>query len=408
MEYFKFSNKLFALLFMISSMLYLGCQKEEQKNLESDKILEKRDKSFTPTMSISKESDYLVFNSFSDLDQFIAEANTSSHLLLNSWENQKGIKTQRQVFYNVMRAETNLDLSLENLPEEAQREAKDKEPYYSTEHNEALNAGLIRYYGQAPNSYWDYSLVEPMVASAVNLNGLVKVGGQLIKFSNTNFIYIIKDGNISKLPLAISKTDDFENGEFKVIKTNPYNPEGSVDTNGTEIRSLCYSLPHENTFSKSNDWEQNGLKNFRVKVEIDGRAKANFGSASCVYGTGCTFQVRAQAQKKNFWGNWVYSSGFGPSLTISNATWSYDMSLMPTCSDYPTVYYNNITGGSYPKPIWSTFIPWTNNGFFPMHPSTSGWWVWNDKKICTTINMQNYNIPATYNGNGPSRWNLVK
>jgi hypothetical protein len=31
MKYFKFSNKLFALLFMISSMMYVGCQKEEQK-----------------------------------------------------------------------------------------------------------------------------------------------------------------------------------------------------------------------------------------------------------------------------------------------------------------------------------------------------------------------------------------
>ena len=81
---------------------------------------------------------------------------------------------------------------------------------------------------------------------------------------------------------------------------------------------------------------------------------------------------------------------------------------MPTCSDNPTVYYDNITGGSYPKPIWSKIYNWTNNGFFLMHPSTSGWWTWNDKKICTTINMQTYNIPVTYNGFGPNTWNLVK
>ena len=36
MKYFKFSNKLFALLFMITSMMYIGCQKEEQKNLKSE------------------------------------------------------------------------------------------------------------------------------------------------------------------------------------------------------------------------------------------------------------------------------------------------------------------------------------------------------------------------------------
>ena len=206
------------------------------------------------------------------------------------------------------------------------------------------------------------------------------------------------------MSIAISKTDDFENTDIKVIKTKPYNPEGSGPNTETEIRSLCYSLPHENTFSKTNGWRTTGKR--RTKVEIDGRANANFGSVECVYGTGCTFQVRTQAQKKNFWGNWVYSSSFGPSLTITGATWSYNMSLMPTCSDYPTVYSNNIAGGSHPKPIWNASWPWTNNGFFLMHPSTSGWWVWNNHKICTTINMTSYNIPATYNGD--STWGLVK
>jgi hypothetical protein len=36
MKYFKFSNKLFALLFMITSIMYVGCQKEEQKILKSE------------------------------------------------------------------------------------------------------------------------------------------------------------------------------------------------------------------------------------------------------------------------------------------------------------------------------------------------------------------------------------
>jgi hypothetical protein len=346
---------LLAAMVITSTFFIYSCAKDQNHETSNGAQLsvDTRSSIFKTTVPVSKESDYLVFSSFSDLDQFLSEANFASHISLNSWENEIGVTSQRQVFYNVMNAETNLDLSLENLPEQAQLVEKGKEPYHSSEHNQALNAALIRYYGQGENSYWDYSLVEPMVASAVNLNGLVKVGGQLIKYSNNSFIYIVKDGDISKLPLAISKTEDFENGDIKVIKTNPYNPEGAVSNHETEIRSLCYSLPHENTFSKSNDWEQNGKKNFRVKVEIDGRAKANFGSTSCVYGTGCTFQIRTQAQKKNFWGNWTYSSSFGPSCTISGADWSYSMSLMPTCSDYPTVYYNNITGGSHPKPVWS-------------------------------------------------------
>ena len=371
--------------------------------------VDSRTSSFSTSVSVTKESDYLVFSSFSDLDQFIAEANIASHKSLNTWENQIGVTTQRQVFYNVMSAETALDESLQKLSQSEKLKVKSKKPYHSEIHNKALGAGLIRKYGREENSYWDYSLVEPSVASAVNLDGIVKVGDQLIKYSNNSFIYIIKDGDRSKLPNAILKDDNFENDKIKVIKTKSYNPESSLNGDlRTEFRSLCYSLPHSYDFSKFNTWEQNGLNNFRVKVEIDGRANANYGSAECVYGTTCTFQIRAQAQKKNFWGNWVYSSSFGPSLTVSNADWSYNMALMPTCSDYSTEYTNNIIGGSHPNPVWSTVIPWTNNGFFPMHPTTSGWWYWNEEKICKTINMYSYNIPVTYNNNGPDRWNLVK
>ncbi len=36
MKYFKYSIRLFALLLMITNMMYVGCQKDEQKNLKSD------------------------------------------------------------------------------------------------------------------------------------------------------------------------------------------------------------------------------------------------------------------------------------------------------------------------------------------------------------------------------------
>ena len=337
-------------------LILVSCNKDQNHEPTADTQIsvDVRSSPFITTISVTKESDYLVFNSFSDLDVFLSDANTASHEQLNSWENQKSFKSQRQMFYEVMNAETNLDLTLENLPEQAQLIEKNKTPYYSSEHNQALDAGLIRYYGDGANSYWDYSLVEPMLASAVNSNGLIKVGTQLIKYSKTNFIYIVKDGDISKLPLAISKTDDFENEDIKVIKTNPYNPEGTVTNHETEIRSLCFSLPHENTFSKTNGWRTTGKR--RTKVEVNGRAKANFGSAQCVNGTTCTFQVRTQAQPKNFWGNWGFHSDFGPSCTISGATWSYNMSLMLACSDYATVYNNNnIIGGSHSKTVWNKF-----------------------------------------------------
>ncbi|MFZ1749149.1 MAG: hypothetical protein WAU01_03115, partial [Saprospiraceae bacterium] len=138
---------------LISGLFIASCNKDQNLETSADhkEFVDTRSSSFNPSVRVINESDYLVFNSFSDLDLFLAEANTVSHKTLNSWENENGIISQRQVFYKVMDAETNLDLSLEKLSEKAKIIERAKTPYHSSEHNQALKAGLIRYYGEGAN-----------------------------------------------------------------------------------------------------------------------------------------------------------------------------------------------------------------------------------------------------------------
>jgi hypothetical protein len=70
MKYFKFSNKLFALLFMISSIIYVGCQKDEQKNLISeDKLSTEIRTNVQPTV----ENGTLKFSTEEDAYQYMRQ-----------------------------------------------------------------------------------------------------------------------------------------------------------------------------------------------------------------------------------------------------------------------------------------------------------------------------------------------
>lgn len=400
--------KLIYLLTAITAVVFfMSCEKDILDRLSQEKFSLRTSSNPILNMTdlVTKESNYLVFSSFESLDAFLSQSDTISQESLNDWENSIGFKSQRRTFYEVMAAEDVINDSLENLSPQDKAVALSQTPFHSSIHDMAIQSGLLRYYGQGSETYFDYSIVEPRMAGVVNSEGVVKVGGQLIKFTNDSLIYIFKDGTLAKLQYAESKNDDYEDEFIKVIKTRPYNPESIDDQTTSTVAGLCYSSPHENNFSKSNPWHYIG-GNKRIKVQLEGLAKANFGSSECVNGTTCKFQLTTQAQKLNFWGRWVYSSKFAPPFKVTGATWTYTMALMPTCSDYPTLYYNNIYGGINPKPVMNYYYYGTNHGFIPLHPSTSGWWVWDDKKICKTIDVINYNIPVNFNGD--SYWGFYK
>ncbi len=74
MKYFKFSNKLFALLFMITSMMFVGCQKEEQKN----DLGNKSNQSLETRVSLDRpipNGDLLQFRDYSHFKSYLEGLN---------------------------------------------------------------------------------------------------------------------------------------------------------------------------------------------------------------------------------------------------------------------------------------------------------------------------------------------
>jgi hypothetical protein len=169
------------------------------------------------------------------------------------------------------------------------------------------------------DQYFDLNLYDKTAASVINSDGLVMVEGRIYKFTG-NGMKIIKDGDFNMV--AKLNTTNNHSLNDNIIVADYYN-NGLKSTN--EITEEDWSNNWTQTMSWyyfAKNWLGNPQK--RVMVWVDGHSEhigSNY-SYYCSQELNCTFVVRAQAQEKNFWGNWVYS-GYAPNLTFS-ASWSYE------------------------------------------------------------------------------------
>ena len=357
---------------------------------------------FSPTATITFQSGMLVFATHADLDKTLKEINDADASSVDAWESSIGFTSQRRLFNQIVSAEDAIDDYYWSLSPSQQAQALSQGPVHSTIFNDKLASGFIKNITD-PNDasvYWDYGGVNPEKSAILSETGFVKAEGQIFQFTNGTLIKIIKDGDFNKISQLANYTSDYSDGTFSIAAPSCPNEAG------------CLNLD----FSKTNGWKSAG-NDKRVKVTVEGTACANWAlsTGDCAFkphGTQCKFLVRTQAQKKNFWGNWKYQSSFSPSLTIASATWKYKYSLFNDgCSGSFTTTDNSGLNGSYPTPTYTTFVPATNNGYFHLNPSTSGYWVWqspNKKYIQCTVDVYEYNIPASYSLYGPSDWNLVR
>ena len=338
----------------------------------------------------------LVFGNFSDLDKVVSEINLADAASVDAWEQSLGITSQRNLFNQIVAQEDAINDYQESLPPGQQSPTELHSALFQTK----LASGLIKYVTDPSDAstYWDYAITNRQIAPAVNEQGLVKVEGKIYQFTKGALTKIVKDGDYSRVATLGSYTVPTETAYIMVVSAAIDAPCAPID------------------FSSLRVWKMPTNKK-RVKVEIIGTSVSNFGdfSGPCAmmpYGATCQFQIRTQAQKKNFWGTWVYSSGFSPSLTISAATWSYRYTLFNSgCSGFTTTYTNTGINSQYPTPTFTGFWPATNNGTFGLNPNTSGWWLFNSGGVkryitCAGIRVFTYSIPASYNIFGPSDWNL--
>ncbi len=410
----RFRKGFFAILALAIAVTAIvgGCKKEvlpatpenqdtEIENNTGSGIITSRS-DFSPTASVSFQSGMLVFSTLEDLENTLGEINEAESSAVDAWESSLGFTSQRRLFNQIVSAEDAISDYYESLSSEQQQQALSQGPVHSTIFNQKFSSGLIRNVTDPSDAsvYWDYATIVPENVAVLNENGLVKAGGQIYQFTNSNLIKVILDGDFSKVSqLSNYNSPSSSDASFMVVEGCPNDPG-------------CWNTD----FSRLNGWKTPANKR-RVKVEVEGNACANWAlsTGECAFqphGTQCRFVVRTRAQKKNFWGNWVYSSSFSPALTISSATWKYDYSLFNNgCSGSFTTYDNTGLNGSHPQPVHSAFFPTTNNGTFPLNPHTSGFWVWqspNKKHIQCTVDVYEYNIPVSYSAFGPNDWDLTR
>ena len=198
-------------------------------------------------------------------------------------------------------------------------------------------------------------------ASLINLDGFVKVGDQIYQHT-ANAIKIIQDG---------------DQGKIKLIKSIDHNFIGN-----NMIVNIFDDNRLKNATLASNNWTQNmdfyqfdknwkGSYQKRVKVWIDGHSEP-YGStsgANCFEYVNCTFVLRAEAQTKNFWGNWVYGD-YWPILTYS-ANWYYTywkyIDVTFGCGLYDN-NYNIVPSGFRGSPIVNENFGGVNNAFIELQP----------------------------------------
>ncbi len=321
---YKMSKKfllLSVLAFSLMLFFFIACDKENTIN-EIEKVAEV--KAFQPTHNVVVTNGMLSFDSKLAFDVIKLEIASADRKSVDLWEQSIGIKTPASVFYAVVSAEDSISKYYESLPLEEQEYWLKQPEIHSKVYENALSDHIIKLLPDGEGGeYFDINLFDNTTAGVVNMEGLVIVEGQIHQYTS-DAIKIITDGDMEKVEKLKSINETFEDDNIVVTVFD----EG-------RLKSVS-----GHNWTQTMDWKYATNKK-RCKVWIDGHSES-YGEAyydNCTHFLNCTFVVRAEAQKKNFWGNWKYSS-YWPSLSFT-ASWSY------TYSDYSYDPYISYGCGLY-------------------------------------------------------------
>jgi hypothetical protein len=355
------------LMFMAVIALVLtvfnGCQKEPSIN-ETIKKAEMKAivKVFQPSNKVVVENGMLSFNSKQAFDATNHEISLADRKSVDLWEKLIGIKSPASIFNSVIFAEDSISEYFKSLPINEQEYWKSQPQKHSAIYTEALSKKTIHLLPDGDGGeYFDLNLYDKTTASLINLDGFVKIENQIYQYTN-NAIKIIQDGDVKKIELIKSINQSFDGNKMIV---NVF--DGNMLKNATVVAPTNWT--QDMPFYQ---FEKNWLGKYqkRVKVWIDGHSEpigSTYGDYCFEY-VNCTFVIRAEAQKKNFWGNWVYGD-YIPSLTFS-AEWIYDfwqyIDVTYGCGLYDGASY--YVPSSKPISPYSAYYPQVNNGFFYLTP----------------------------------------
>jgi hypothetical protein len=379
----------FATLSLIS---FYACQKDKGETVASNAT---SNPALNVYQSAQVEHGMLVFASKQEMDMAMIELNSLTIAEFEAWEKSKNINTQFSAFNAVVKEEGKISDYYESLPAEEQATARNQPQPHSDIYNEMMDKGVLMLIKDNDgNEYFNYAVSNPTMTKVINLEGFVKAGDWIYQF-NDKGVKIILDGDFSKIETLKSMNENLTDKTYVIHQSNPHS--------GVQDRAIS------NNWTVNTPWTTSGKR--RWKVWLDGHSESYGGliDEDCTQFLNCAHTVRSEAQKKNFWGNWVYND-FYPSLSFTHV-WSYNYcryndnlcGLYKTC--FSSVAPYSCTGNPSfmcPTSPHTASYPSTNNGFFNQTPhgvwSASGpYWPSGLGYFSDAFDATG-NVNATYNG----------
>ncbi|NJN33580.1 MAG: hypothetical protein HC817_04330 [Saprospiraceae bacterium] len=153
-----------------------------------------------------------------------------------------------------------------------------------------------------------------------------------------------------------------------------------------------------NDFGKGEEEEWKFPENRRrVKFFVTGKSSPEGTPifSDCTPYLNCEFVLRTQAQRKNFWGSWVFSNYYPP-FSLVEGVWDYVYNTYAPndrCGFSVETHFNDLGNVGITSPH-SRFVPSTNNGFFNLVPH--GTW-YSPEYFRSAFNVT-YRMNANYAG----------
>jgi len=330
------------LILLISFIVFYSCNNTETTNFEE---ISEPQVYVTDGMFVFQSNEHIVAE--------MQKLNKLSFEKREQWFEKFGITTFGSVFTKVMLAEDSISNYFESLPSEEQDYYRSKPQIFSDLYKSALDNGIIKIVRESNSSYFDINLYDKTYADFINLDGKIKIGNNLYQISEceTKIYTGVNDKDLKDLtglkPLIISReTED----NLKSVQASDW----------SEVKSPIYY---------DNNWLGNPRK--KVWAEMLGESYMNISfedeTTSCCRSVYSNFVLKGFAQKKNFWGNFVFSGDFNPLIEMEGSWdyqyvyWNYDYDPNDSClcgyySSQKTYGYNDFPN-YYCTPIHTNYCP---------------------------------------------------
>ena len=271
----------------------------------------------------------------------------------DQWFEKFGLTTYGRIFTKVMLAEDSISNYFESLPPEKQEFFRSKPQIYSDIYKDALDKGMIKVVTEPDNSYFDVNLFDKTSADFVSLDGKIKIGNTVYQFNDceTRIYTDVKDEELKLL------------ADFK-----PLILDGRLNENLKSMDAYNWS-ENKNPWYYDHNWLGNPRK--KIWAEILGESYMNISfedeTSTCCRSVYSNFVLKGFAQKRNFWGNFVFSGDFVPLIEMEGSWdyeygyWNYDYNPNDNClcgyySSHMSLGHNDFPN-YYCTPIHSSYCP---------------------------------------------------